>query len=468
MQPLDTNGRPVSEQAHNLPNRSQTLTPWILGVAVLLQTLDATSIAVALPAMAKDLGSDALSVSAVISAYLLGSAAAVPVCGWLADRFGGRNVFLTSILVFVIASLACAMSSSLQLLTAARFIEGVAGAMLMPVGRMIIMRTFAREQRIQAYTTFVLPALMGPMLGPVLGGLLVDHADWRWIFLLNIPLGIVSLLALGLLVKNFRESSPRPIDARGMALTCTAMLGLFYGFIQLSKGQWWSGLLAAGAGFALCLLAVRYSQGREHALLKLSLFKLVLFRRALGIDLSWRLLMNAAPFLLSLLLQTELGLSASLAGLLIVMLAMGSLLTKPITYRLANAFGVRPVMAVSTVTAVLALVTCAFLPIGTSPTWIATLLLTFGFFRSLVISITAVKIFDPVPPEDTGAATTLAAIGQQGFQVMGLTFVTLLMQVLNSTLLAMHSISIAITISGLVALASLYFIWNLHPASDGA
>ncbi len=443
--------------------RPSSLTPWILGIAVLLQTLDATSIAVALPAIAADLDSDMLAVSATISAYLLGAAAAVPPCGWLADRFGGRNVFQTGILVFVVASAACALSTSLPALLTARFVEGAAGALLLPVGRLVIMRTFVAEERVRAYTTFVLPALLGPMLGPLIGGIVVEYASWRWIFLINLPLGLASMLAVHLLLENFRESAPRKIDPLGMLITSLALLVLVFGLIALSRAFWDVGALAVALGLLLGVLSVGHARRYEHALLKLSLFQLPLFRRALGTDLCCRLLMNAAPFLLSLLFQSGLGISPSTTGVLIVMIAVGSLLTKPFTYRWVDLYGARLVMGLGTLVAILSFVGCAYLSPDSSPVLIGALLLSFGFFRSLVASTTAVMIFHGVKPEDTGAATTLAAIGQQSFQVIGLTGVTVMMQLVGGRHPGMTSISQAIVISGLITLSSLYFIFRIGP-----
>ncbi len=440
---------------------AQNLMPWVLGIAVLLQTLDATSIAVALPAIAADLDSDMLAVSATISAYLLGSAVAVAPCGWLADRFGGRNVFLVSILLFMLASAACATATTLQVLIVARFVEGTAGAMLIPIGRMVIMRTFVSEARVRAYTAFVLPALLGPMFGPLMGGLLVDYANWRWIFLVNIPLGLVSLLALYLLVENFREAIPRPIDWVGMLLTCIALLLLFSGMIDLSKALWLRGWLLIALGLLLCLTAAFHAHRHKHALLKLSLLRLAMLRRALGVDLSWRLLMNASPYLLSLLLQSGLGISPSATGVLILMIAIGALLTKPFLYRLIYLLGAPMVMGLGTLGGAISFMTCAWLTSSTPLIWIGALLMAFGFFRSLVISISALQIFDAVAPEDTGAATTLTAIGQQSFQVLGLTAITALMQLSRDTQPQANSISIAIIIGGSLVLPSLYFITRL-------
>lgn len=444
---------------------TEHLTPWVLGVAVLLQTLDATSVAVALPAIAVDLQRDTLAVSATISAYLLGAAASVPPCGWLADRFGGRNVFLLGILSFVLASVACAMAPSLHVLLVARFTEGAAGALLLPVGRMVIMRTFAADERVRAYTTFVLPALLGPMLGPLVGGMLVEYASWRWIFLLNVPLGLCSLLAVYLLLGNFRETQPRKMDLLGMLITSLALLVFVLGLIMLSRALWQVGTIAVALGLLLGVLAVAHAWHHEHALLQLSLLRSPLFRRALGTDLCCRLLMNAAPVLLSLLLQSRLGLSPSLTGILIVMIAVGSLLTKPYTYRWLDRYGCREVMASSTVLAALAFISCALLTPTSSPWLIGALLLAFGFFRSLTISATAVMIFHGVAPEDTGAATTLSAIGQQVFQVMGLTGVTILMQLSGGQHPSTVTIAEAIVVSGLLSLTALYFIFRIGPVT---
>lgn len=334
--------------------------------------------------------------------------------------------------------------------------------MLLPVGRLVIMRTFPTEDRVRAYTTFVLPALLGPMLGPLIGGMLVEYANWRWIFLINLPLGMASMLALHLLVGNFKETSPRPIDIAGMLVTCLALLIFFFGMLALSKAAWLIGLIAVSIGLLLCLVAILHARGRPHALLKLSLFRLAVFRRALGVDLVWRLLMISTPFLLSLLLQSGLGKSPSVAGSLILMMAIGSLLSRPFIYRLVSAWGTRPVMVLGTLGAVVPFITCAYLTPDTSLLCIGALLLAFGFFRSFVISIAAVKAYDPVHPEDTGAATTLAAIGQQSFQVIGLTGVTALMQLTGGNQFDTSAISTAIITCGLIALSSLYFIVRIE------
>lgn len=440
---------------------SSNATPIVLGIAVLLQTLDGTSVAVALPAIAHDLRESTLAVSTIISTYLLGSAVAVPACGWLADRFGGRNVFLMGILTFMLASLGCAMAQSLQDLNAWRFVEGAAGAFLIPVGRMVIMRSTRPEDRVKAYTTFVLPALMGPMVGPLVGGFFVEYASWQWLFVLNIPLGFASLLAVLLLVDNVRESQPRRLDVIGMLLTSSALLSLFEGLSSLSSGLWIRGTCMAIAGLALGTVCVRYSRRTPHALLKLSLFHIPLFRNALAVDLAMRLLMNSVPFLLSLLLQSDLGIQPTNAGILIVMVAFGSLMTKPFAHWLVHGIGYRITMSAGTLGTAAALALCALLTTSSSQPWIAFLLLVFGFCRSLVISTSAVLMFERVPLEDTGAATSLVGIGQQSFQVTGLTAATVFMQVAGAGAPSGHAISITIVAVALCSLSTLYFIGRM-------
>lgn len=329
--------------------RSSNPLLWLVAVGFFMQTLDATIVNTALPAMARSLGESPLRMQSVIVAYTLTMAMLIPATGWLADRFGTRRVYLTAIALFVIGSLTCALSQSLNQLVVSRIVQGLGGAMLMPVGRLAVLRAFPQEQFLRAMSFVTIPGLIGPLIGPTLGGLLVEVASWRWIFLINLPVGILGLIATYFLMADSREkvssfdSAGYVMLAFGMVAVSLALDGLAGLGIQPATVRV---LLVFGLAsiVAYCLHALR----KQNPLFPMTLFRVPSFRVGLFGNLFARLGSSSMPFLIPLLFQVSLGYSPFEAGLMMLPIAVMALAAKPIAMHLIRHFGYRLVLIANT------------------------------------------------------------------------------------------------------------------------
>ncbi|MFM8374972.1 MAG: MFS transporter, partial [Phenylobacterium sp.] len=265
---------PISTDPAEAP-RTGWLAPAIIGSALLMQTLNATVLTNALPTMARALEVDPLRLNLAITMYMLASAVFLPISGWAADRFGARRVFLAAIALYAVASAACGLAVSLSTLVAARIAQGAAGALMGPVGRLVLLRTTPKSQLVGAMSVLTMPALLGPVIGPVLGGAIVTFADWRWIFFINLPIAAVGLFLVMRHVPEVAEQDVAPIDWPGVALTGLGLAALIFGFENLGRDAL-PPLLVAGlfaTGLGLLWAYARYARGNPHAVLDTSLFR---------------------------------------------------------------------------------------------------------------------------------------------------------------------------------------------------
>jgi EmrB/QacA subfamily drug resistance transporter len=214
----------------------RTLVPFIVACAMFMQNLDSTVIATALPTIARSLGETPLRLNVAITCYLLSLAVFIPVSGWTADRFGARRVFSLAIIVFTLGSIGCGMATSLPALVGARIVQGMGGALMVPVGRLVLLRTIPKSELVQAMSFVSVPALIGPVMGPPLGGFIVTYASWRWIFFINIPVGVLGIVLVNLLVTDLKETGRRPLDRGGFALTGVGLATLAFGFENVGRG----------------------------------------------------------------------------------------------------------------------------------------------------------------------------------------------------------------------------------------
>src|SRR5271163_1434548 len=212
------------------------LAPMIVGCALFMEMLDATVISTALPAMAKSLGEDPIKLNLAITSYLLSLAVFIPISGWMADRFGARTVFRTAIIIFTTGSVFCGLSQSLPELVAARILQGFGGAMMVPVGRLIVLKTIAKSELVTAMSYLTVPAVLGPVVGPPVGGFIVTYYSWRWIFFINVPIGILGFALVTMFIENIREEAVFPLDVRGFVLTGVGLAGLVFGFESIGRG----------------------------------------------------------------------------------------------------------------------------------------------------------------------------------------------------------------------------------------
>lgn len=393
----------------------QAVIPLIIACALFMETLDATVIATALPAIARSLGESPLVLNLAITSYLLSLAVFIPISGWVADRFGARRVFAGAIIVFVIGSIGCGLSDSLGQLVAARMVQGLGGAMMVPVGRLVILRSVEKSKLVQAMAFLTVPALLGPVLGPPLGGFLTTYVSWRWIFWINVPIGCLGLLLAVRLIPNLREESVPPLDLGGFLLAGLGLAGLVFGFETLGRAilpDWQVALLLCG-GLAAVLLYLLHARRRAHPLIDLSLLRLQTFRAAVLGGGLFRIAMGAIPFLLPMMLQLGFGLTAFESGLLTFASAVGALFMKMTAGPILRRFGFRTTLLANALLCALFLASYGFFT-PLTPHWLMiALLLVGGFFRSLQFTGVNTIAYDEVERRRMSAATSFTAMAQQ-------------------------------------------------------
>lgn len=306
----------------------------IVAIAFFMQLLDSTIISTSLPQMGASFGVPAVAMSIGITVYMLTMAVFVPLSGWLADRFGARNIFLVAIALFTLASLACGVSRDLTEFVAARAVQGLGSALMTPVGRILVLRNASKSELLNATALITWPALFAPVVGPVLGGFITTYLSWHWNFFINIPLGLIGLALVGRFIPGDREADAKPLDWPGFFLTSLGLACLLYGLERIAHPE--DGLLPTAAllsaGIAIGFIAVRHLYRAPHPLLDLSSFKVQTFAiSTLAAGTIFRVAINATPFLLPLLFQVGFGLSPVDAGMMILAYFLGNLGMKTVT-----------------------------------------------------------------------------------------------------------------------------------------
>ena len=455
------------------PEPFSSLVPAIIGAALMMQTLNATVLANALPTMARSLHEDPVHLNTAITAYLLAAAVFLPVSGWAADRFGAKKVFLFAIIGYASACAGCGLARTLPELLMARFCAGAAGAMMGPVGRLVLLRSTAKHNLVRAMSVLTMPALLGPVLGPPIGGFIVTYGSWRWIFFLNLPVALLGVVLVTRFIPNVREEGVRPLDWTGLLLTGVGMAGVVYGFENLGRSALppWAvaAMMIGGAG---CLAAyVWHARRTEHAILDLSLLKIPTFTASVVGGAFMRMGMGATPFLLALLLQVAFGLSALQAGMMTFASAAAALVMKTCAPPILGRFGFKRTLSVNAV-----IVAGTFMAYGlfnpATPHWlIYGVLLTGGFFRSLQFTALNGVAYADIDPAQMSRASTMSTMGQQLSQSMGIglaaTLLRLMMANAHARSLSAATIAPAFVAIGLVALTSALFFVTL-PANAGA
>ncbi|WP_409070304.1 multidrug transporter subunit MdtD, partial [Desulfobulbus sp.] len=368
--------------------RSLRVIPWLVAMAFFMQMLDATILNTAIPAIAGSLNESPLRMQSVVIAYMVTVALLIPASGWLADRFGAKRVFFLAILIFCLGSLLCAVSRTLTQMVLSRVVQGVGGALMAPVGRLTVLRAFPRQQLVQVMSFITIPGLVGPLLGPTVGGLLVQYASWHWIFLINLPVGLVGCVLAVLYMPALKDVAVRRFDWIGFLLFGISMVAITMAVegmgelhlpLSFTVGALVFGLLAL-VGY--CLYALRAG----NPLFKLAIFKIRSFSVGIAGNFFARLGSGAMPFLLPLLLQVGLGFSPAVAGLTMIPSSIFSIFSKILVTPLLRVFGFRRVLVVNTV--LLGLFIVSFSHIGVhTPYWLIILhLILFGAANSLQFS----------------------------------------------------------------------------------
>ncbi len=391
------------------------LTAMIVASALFMQNLDSTVIATALPAMARAFGADPVHMSAALTSYLLSLAVFIPASGWMADRFGARPVFRAAIAVFTLGSVLCGQANGLGFLIAARILQGAGGAMMVPVGRLLLLRTVAKSELVAAMAWLTVPAMIGPVIGPPLGGLMVSYASWRWIFYINVPIGVFGMILASLYIADVREEAPEKFDGIGLLLSGVCLAAVMAGLESLGRGlisgEASLALIAGGVGAGL--LYLRHAHRTPRPVLDLSLFAIPSFGLSVASGTLFRIGVGAVPFLLPLMIQIGFGRSPVASGAITFAAAAGALVMKPATQGALRRFGFRATLLWNGTLAVVFLGMTAAL----RPAWplaaIYALLLLGGFFRSLQFTAYNTLAYADIPRPRMSAATSLYSTIQQ-------------------------------------------------------
>jgi len=391
------------------------VTPLILAVALFMEQMDSTVIATSLPAIAADIGSDPIALKLALTAYFVALAIFIPISGWMADRFGAKNIFRLAIFVFMLGSLACSFSYSLETFVLSRFFQGIGSSMMTPVGRLLLVRSTPRTELVSAMAWLTLPGLLGPLTGPLIGGFLTTYLSWHWIFWINIPIGIAGIILAGLFLKVPDERNPRPIDVVGFILAAIAFSGTVFGLsvVSLPALPIIYGYLTLAVGVTAGILYLMHARRVKYPLLDPALFRHRLFRTSITGGSVFRIGIGAVPFLLPLTLQLGFGLSPFQSGAITFVSALGAIASKFIAERVFLRFGFPRVLGISAMIGGLLIGLQGFFNTATPVPIIMAALLVGGVLRSVVFTGSNAMGYADVSDDEASQATAIVAVAQQ-------------------------------------------------------
>ena len=396
-----------------MPDR--ILLPLIVACALFMENLDSTVLSTALPAIAADFGASPIHLKLALTSYLLALAVFIPASGWLADRYGARTIFRLAIAIFTLGSIACGLSNAIPEIVAARVVQGIGGSMMMPVGRLVILRSVPKHELVGSLAWLTVPALLGPVLGPPVGGFVTTYFEWRWIFWINVPVGILGLVLATLYLPDIRGEQRPPFDGRGFALVAFGLALFMTGSTSLGLDilptAWVLGALFAGA--FLLAAYVLHSRRVASPIVDLALLRIPTVGTSMLGTLLFRIGVGATPFLLPLLLQVGFGMTPFESGMITFSAAIGAIAMKFAAPPILRRFGFRSVLLVNAfVAGVFVMLPALFTP--ATPVAVMTgLLLIGGFFRSLQFTSVNALAYADVPHDRMSGATTLASVAQQ-------------------------------------------------------
>jgi len=447
------------------PSSYDRVVPLIVAVALFMENMDSTVIATSLPAIAHALGTNPLALKLAVTSYLLALAIFIPASGWMADRFGARNVFRIAIGVFVLGSIGCALSRSLEEFVLARVLQGAGGAMMTPVGRLILVRSIDKRLLVNAMALVTIPALIGPICGPPLGGFITTYASWHWIFIINVPIGLVGIAMATRYIPDVYAERPPPFDFVGFVLSGLGIGGLAFGLSVMGLAFLPTGVVATliGVGAVSAAAYVLHASRTPAPILDLRLFKLATFRASIFGGFMFRLGIGALPFLLPLLLQIGFDLTPFQSGLITFTGALGSMFMKAAVAGVLKRFGYRPVLVYNSFISAAFLAACASFVPGMPYAAMIAILLAGGFFRSLQFTAINTIAYAEIEPALISKATTLVSVAQQLAISTGVAVGALVVEITlrlkhGSTIGAMDFPPAFFVVGTLTAAASLVFL----------
>jgi EmrB/QacA subfamily drug resistance transporter len=452
------------------PSKLKDTNPRILAVivasAIIMQQIDSTAITTALPQMAISLNTDPVRLTIAVTAYLLSIAVFIPVSGWAADRYGGRTVFRAAIALFTLGSILCGISETVFQLTAARVLQGLGGAMMVPVGRLVLFRSVEKSQLIPVMAYLQVPGQLGPVLGPLLGGFITTYISWRWVFFVNVPLGLLGIFLVSRYFDNPKEANPRPMDWLGFVLTGTALSCIMYSIEAIGRGN--EAVLAGAVlvvGLAIGALALRHLRRSANPLLDLSVFRIPTFRGGIGAGSTFRAGAGTLVYLLPLLFQVVFGLNAFVSGILTFATAAGAMSMKVTARPILKRFGFRNAMIGNALISTATIAMCAFFTDTMSVVLIFVLLLIGGFFQSFQFTATQAIVYADIEHPRMSTASSIASMAQQLSRGFGIAFaagtLNLCLAWRGDTHLSLVDLQIAFGVAAAWALVSILFCWPL-------
>ena len=402
----------------------------VVAAGLFMENMDQTVIATSLPPMARDLGTDPVTLKLAFTAYLLSLAVFIPISAWTADRLGARTVFQSAMVVFTLGSVGCGLSGSIWTLVLFRLVQGIGGAMMVPVARLIILRLTPRAELLGALTYLTLPALIGPVIGPPLGGFITTYWHWRWIFWINVPVCLLGVALALRFLPEVRGDVRDKLDWTGFALSSVALCTLLFGITLLGRSTaaliWTLPLLLTGA--AASWLYLRHARKTDHPILDLSLFAFPTFRSGVGGGAFFRTGIGAVPFLLPLMLQVGFGLDPFESGSLTFAAAAGAMIMKATAQPILGRFGFRWVLVVNGAVSALFMAATALFTAATSHFVILVVLLAGGFLRSLQFTALNAIAFAEIPDDRLSPATSLASVAQQLSSSVGVAIAAIVLE----------------------------------------
>jgi EmrB/QacA subfamily drug resistance transporter len=441
--------------------------PLVFASALFMENMDSTVIATSLPAIAEDLGTSPVALKLAFTTYLLSLTVFLPISSWVADRFGASTVFRVAVAIFTLSSLACGFAHSLESLVVARAFQGLGGAMMVPVGRIIMLRTVPKSEYVNAMAWLTVPALIGPLLGPPIGGFITTYFHWRWIFWINIPFGILSMALATALMPNLRDENVAPLDVRGFFLSGLGLSLSVFGLTELGQGMlaWWQVLAMTAAGFALMLVYVRHAKRLDSPILDLKMLKVQTLRVSIVGGLFFRISAGAIPFLLPLMLQVGFGFTPFQSGTITCASALGALVMKFLAAQSLKRWGYRNLLMLNGIGAsIFIALNGLFTP--ATPFWMmAGLLLAAGLLRSLQYTSLNSIAYADVTSEEVGRANGLYTVAQQLSQALGVAVAALTLEfsqyLHEGTSIARADFQVAFVVIAIICSISTFFFARL-------
>ena len=439
--------------------------PLILAIALFMEQMDSTVIATSLPAIALDIGTSPIALKLALTAYLVSLAIFIPVSGWMADRYGAKRIFTAAIGVFVLGSILCAVSGSLAAFVGSRFLQGMGGAMMTPVARLVLVRATPKSELVSAMAWLTIPALVGPLVGPPVGGFITTYFSWHWIFLINVPIGLAGMWLASRVLPDIREQGAYPLDRAGFVLSALAASGIVFGLsvVSLPALPPVVGIATLLAGILFGALYVRHARRAARPILDLRLFANPVFRAAIAGGSFFRIGAGAVPFLLPLFFQLGFGMTPFQSGMLTFASAGGAIALKFMASAALRLGGFRNVLIVGALAgAGFIAVNSFFTPLTPGPVILAVLFAS-GFLRSLFFTSVNALVFADIEEKDAAQATALAAVSQQISIALGVAVAGVVLEAISTLTgepLGIPAFSIAfLIVAGLTALAAVPFVF---------